>query len=138
MQHWGVDLKGARQKAVLAEMGLEVENVQAAIEDNGWSSPATIDLQESMAKHGVTFPQRVKVVQLCKPEYAKRVLMTDRFVSALMPCAIAVWEDDDGSVQVSKMNTGLMGKLFGGTIAEVMGGSVAADEARILAGVAGG
>ena len=112
-----------------------VQNLQQAIKDNGWSSPATIDLQKSMAKQNVEFPRRVKVVQLCKPEYAKAVLTTDRYVAALMPCAIAVWEDDDGNVQVSKMNTGLMGKMFGGTIAEVMGGSVAADEARIMAGV---
>ncbi len=115
-----------------------VEGLQAAIKENGWASPATIDLQKSMAKHGVEFPRRVKVVQLCKPEYAKRVLTSDRYVAALMPCAIAVWEDDDGGVQISKMNTRLMGKLFGGTIAEVMGGSVAADEARIMAGVVGG
>jgi hypothetical protein len=30
------------------------------------------------------------------------------------------------------MNTGLMGKMFGGTIARVMGGKVSADEKAIL------
>ena len=53
----------------------------------------------------------------------------------LMPCAIAVYEGDDGAVYVSGMNMGLMGKMFGGNIAEVMGGSVADDERKILSAV---
>jgi len=83
----------------------------------------------------VTLEPQVRIIQLCKSEYAKSVLMTDRYVASLMPCAIAVYEGDDGKVYVSKMNTGLMGKLFGGNIAKVMGGKVAKDEHAILEGV---
>jgi len=115
-----------------------VAALEKALAEEGWSSPATLDLNKSMAKHGVEFGPKVRVVQLCKPEYAKEVLTTDRQVSALMPCSIAVYEGDDGRVYVSKMNTGLMGKLFGGTVAEVMGGKVAKDEAAILEPVVGG
>ena len=39
---------------------------------------------------------------------------------------------DDGKVHVSKMNTGVMGKVFGGTVAEVRGGHASQDEARML------
>ena len=112
-----------------------VAALEQAITDKGWSSPGTMDMNAAMAKHGQDFPKRVKIVKLCKAEYAADVLGTDRYVSCLMPCSIAVWEADDGSVQVSKMNTGLMGKMFGGNIAKVMGQSVAADEADILATV---
>ena len=35
-------------------------------------------------------------------------------------------------MRLSKMNTGLMGKVFGGNIARVMGGAVAEDEHEIL------
>ena len=112
-----------------------VTRIEDAIEREGWSSPGTLNLTKSMNKHGVEFPHRVQVIQLCKPEYAEQVLQSDRYVSSIMPCAISVWEDDDGRVYISKMNTGLMGKMFGGTIAKVMGGPVAADEHRILADV---
>jgi len=112
-----------------------VAAIQKGIADEGWSSPATIDMNKSLAKHGVEFKPRVKIVQLCKAQYAKDVLTTDRYVASLMPCAVAVYETDDGGVYVSKMNTGLMGKLFGGTIAEVMGGKVADDEHAILKNV---
>jgi len=109
-----------------------VAAIQKAIPEHGWASPATIDLNKSMAKKGVAFRPRVKVVQMCHPQYAKQVLTTDRYVASLMPCAVAVYEGDDGRVYVSKMNTGLMGRLFGGTIAKVMGGAVARDEAAML------
>jgi uncharacterized protein (DUF302 family) len=103
-----------------------------AITDQGWISPGTTDMQASLAKHGQEFPHRVKIIKLCQPQYASDILTTDRHVACLMPCSIAVWEDDDGKVYISKMNTGLMGKMFGGNIAEVMGDKVARDEAVIL------
>ena len=109
-----------------------------AITDQGWISPGTTDMQASLAKHGQDFPHRVKIIKLCHPQYAADVLATDRHVACLMPCSIAVWEGDDGRVYISKMNTGLMGKMFGGNIAEVMGNKVARDEAAILAPVLGG
>ncbi len=58
-----------------------------------------------------------------------------RHLAARMPCTLADYEDDDGSVHVSKMNTGLMGKVFGGTVVKVMGGAVSRDEARMLEAV---
>ena len=38
----------------------------------------------------------------------------------------------DGKVYITGMNTALMGKMFGGTIARLMGGKVSADEKIIL------
>lgn len=62
---------------------------------------------------------------------AKEVLTANPEMSTLMPCAWGVYQKD-GKVFITGMNTRLMGKLFGGTIARVMGGSVAQDEAAIL------
>ncbi|MFO8012080.1 MAG: DUF302 domain-containing protein [Phycisphaerae bacterium] len=117
-----------------SRLGFEetVQAIQKGIKEQGWSSPATLDLNKSLARHGVTLDPQVRIIQLCQPEYAKDVLTTDRYVASLMPCAIAVYESDDGRVCVSKMNTGLMGTLFGGNVAEVMGGKVAKDERAIL------
>ncbi|HOF42038.1 MAG TPA: DUF302 domain-containing protein, partial [Candidatus Hydrogenedentes bacterium] len=111
--------------------------LEQAIPENGWSSPGTVDLCASMQKHGVACPRRVKVVQMCQPSYAKDILATDPHVSCLMPCSVGIWENEDGSVYFSKMNTGLMGRLFGGNVARVMGGMVSKDERHILKGIAG-
>jgi uncharacterized protein (DUF302 family) len=106
--------------------------LKAAIEDIGWSCPGIRDMNKTMVKHGVTMSRQVRIVELCKAEYAKDVLETDPEVSTLMPCAWGVYEGDDGKVYIAGMNVGLMGKLFGGNIAKVMGESVSRDEARIL------
>ena len=110
-----------------------VAALEGSIADNGWVVSAVMDLNKSMAKHGVELEPRVKVVNLCKPEYAKSVLTTDRHMSTMMPCSFAVWEDDDGKVNISKMNMKLMAKMFGGNVEKVMGGKVVADERAILA-----
>lgn len=55
------------------------------------------------------------------------------YVSVMMPCSIAVYQKNDGKTYVSTMNNGLMGKMFGGVVAEVMGGPVAANEEKFMA-----
>ena len=112
-----------------------VAALEEAIPAHGWVVSTVSDMNQSMAKHGVDFGPRVQLVKLCKPEYAKSVLTTDRHVATLMPCTMAVWEGDDGKIYVSKMNMPLMARLFGGNIAKVMGGSVARDEHAILADI---
>jgi uncharacterized protein (DUF302 family) len=121
---------------VTKESKLNFEQTVAAIEraipENGWVVSAVNDMNKSMAKHGVEFKPRVKLIKLCNPNYAKSVLTTDRHIATMMPCTFAVWEGDDRKVYLSKMNMSLMGKVFGGNIAKVMGGDVVADEKKIL------
>jgi uncharacterized protein (DUF302 family) len=107
-----------------------VAALEKRIPEHGWviSGDQPIDMNKSMAKHGVTFRPRVKLVKLCNAEYAKSVLTTDRHISCMMPCSMAVWEADDGKVYLSEMNMTLMAKMFGGNIAKVMGKKVVRDE----------
>lgn len=112
-----------------------VAALERAIPARGWVVSTVTEMNQSLAKHGVEFGPRVTLVKLCKAEYAKSVLTTDRHVSTLMPCTIAVWESDDGKVLLSKMNMPLMARMFGGNIAKVMGGSVARDEHVILSDI---
>ena len=60
---------------------------------------------------------------------ADEVVVGDQFLTT------AVWEGDDAKVYLSKMNMGLMARMFGGNIAKVMGTSVARDEKMMLAGI---
>ncbi|MEN8126969.1 MAG: DUF302 domain-containing protein [Planctomycetota bacterium] len=121
------------------ELGFDetVAALEKSIPEHGWTVAGgkPIDMNAAMAKNGVDFEPRVKLVKLCKAEYAKSVLTTDRWVSCLMPCTMAVWEGDDGKVYLSEMNMGLMAKMFGGNIAKVMGGNVVHEEEQILEGL---
>jgi uncharacterized protein (DUF302 family) len=124
---------------VTKESELGFDETTAALEEripqNGWVVSDIMDMNKSMEKHGVVLEPRVKIIKLCQPEYAKNILTTDRHISCMMPCTMSVWEGDDGKVYLSKMNMGLMAKMFGGNIAEVMGGGVAGDEEKILEGL---
>ena len=112
-----------------------IAKIEKSIETNGWVSPGTMDMNQAMAKHGVEFKPQVRLIKLCKAEYAKAVLTTDRYVSCMMPCTMSIWEDDDGKVFISKINMGLMANMFGGNIKKVMGTDVVRDEKQILKGI---
>ncbi len=109
-----------------------VSRVERAIEKAGWVLAGSKRFNESLAKHGVNFAPRIQLISLCRAEYAEGVLRGSRHMACLMPCTFAVYEADDGSVRISKMNTGLMGRVFGGTVARIMGGKVGPEETRIL------
>jgi uncharacterized protein (DUF302 family) len=79
------------------------------------------DYQQSTAAFGKL--ERTGSVTICNPRYAARILANDadRGVTAFMPLGIGVYEDKKGQVYVSQLNVGLLGMMFGGTIADVMG-----------------
>ena len=109
-----------------------IAKIEHNVTNTGWNIVSSKLMNNSLAKHGIDFKPKVQNIKICQEDYARKVMTSDRYVAALMPCTIAVYEADDGKVMISKMNTGLMGKMFGGVIAEVMGGYVAEDEHKML------
>ena len=118
-----------------SKLGFE-ETVSAINEsaiERGWTVPKIYDIQASLKKAGHEDMTRVKILSICQPDHAYSILKddTNKKVTAIMPCRIGVYETADGRVFISEMNIGLMSKMFGGTIAEVMGG-VAEEEKEML------
>ncbi|MGA8864302.1 MAG: DUF302 domain-containing protein [Gallionella sp.] len=86
-----------------------------------WMVKAVNDYQKSTSSFAPI--ERVGSMNICNPRYASKILANDadRGVTAFMPLALGVYEDKHGQVYVSQLNVGLVGMMFGGTIAEVMG-----------------
>jgi uncharacterized protein (DUF302 family) len=86
-----------------------------------WRVLTVNDYQKSTAAFGAI--ERVGSVTICNPRYASKILANDRDrgVTAFMPLGLGVYEDKKGQVFVSQLNVGLLGMMFGGTIADVMG-----------------
>ena len=104
-----------------------------AIKDNAakehWVIPGVKRLDKSLAKDGhEVLP--VAIIELCKPELAVKILSKDneRMVSSMMPCRVSVYKKSNGDVIISRMNTALMSKLFGGLVTEVMSDATAQTE----------
>lgn len=87
----------------------------------GWKIPTVHDLQATMKKFGKDV-NKVYVFELCHPDHAYKILSRDaeRIVSSMMPCRVSVYERSDGKVYVSRMNSKLLGGMFGGVVSEVM------------------
>ncbi len=110
-----------------------VELIQANARSKGWVVPSVTPIHKSIQKHtGQALPP-IYLVNICKGEYAYNILKEDRnkIVSVFMPCTISVYEKSDGRAYIGNMNAGLLGKMFGGTVAEIMGDKVA-DEQQIF------
>jgi len=100
----------------------------------GWVAAGIKPLEKSVAKHGGGTILPVRLIDLCEPHHAAKILNSDkeRYVSVMMPCTISVYERADGKVYIAHMNAGLVGRLFGGKIAEVMAGPVSEQQNRFV------
>jgi len=111
-----------------------VEALTHAAEQAGWRVPIVHRLDESVKKAGFEVAPAA-VIEACRAPLAGRIMSDEksRFVASMMPCRIAVTQEADGKVVVSRMNTALMSKLFGGLIQEVMADATAESETIVAA-----
>lgn len=88
-----------------------------------WKVLAVRDYQKSIREAGHGELTSVGSMAICNPRYAAMILKDDsnKKVTAFMPLAIGVYEKADGQVYIAELNVGLLGMMFGGTIADVMG-----------------
>lgn len=111
-----------------------VERITNSAVGRGWVVSGVISLDESVRAHGAGDVRPVRLIKLCHPQYAARILRDERarIVSVMMPCTIAVYEKADGRVAVATMNAGLVGRFFGGIVAEVMAGPVSREQQEFV------
>ncbi len=105
-------------------------NIQAT--GNGWALSGLRNPTRAIQQDGGN-ALPVLMVEACSTQYSKPILNEDsvRFLSILMPCKISVYKKNDGKTYIGTMNAGLMGKMFGPLVGEVMG-KVAADQQSFL------
>lgn len=107
---------------------LSYDETIAALKDSvkskqNWKVVAENDYKKSIREAGHGDIEHTASLNICNPLYASKILAEDknRGVTTFMPLAVGVYEDKTGQVYVSQLNIGLLGMMFGGTIAEVMG-----------------
>ena len=107
-----------------------IEIVKTTAAEQGWKIPTVHMIHDAVSPYGYTV-DRVAVLELCQPHHAGKILSDDRakVVTSMMPCRVSVYETDDGSIKVSRMNTSLMAQAFGGTVAAVMAEATSENEA---------
>jgi len=98
-----------------------VERLSEIAPGNGWKIIQVLDLQGMMRKNGKEVLP-VKVIELCKPDYAYQLLSDDdlRIYANMMPCRISVHQKADGQTYVSRMNSAMFAAQIGGVLQDVM------------------
>ena len=111
-----------------------VDKIKQNAISKGWVIPSVKPLHKSVLKHGGGELPAVKLVNLCQPDHAYNILREDgnKKISVFMPCTISVYEKSDGKTYIGTMNAGLLGEMFGGSVAEIMG-EVAVDQQGFIA-----
>lgn len=111
-----------------------VATLQKVTEKHGWMVSKVYDIEKTLKKSGHPEMTPATIFSICQPDHAYRILKEDanKKVLAVMPCRVGVYQAADGKTYISSMNIGLMGRMFGGTIAEVMA-IAGQEEATIMA-----
>lgn len=99
---------------------------------NGWALSGLRNPGKAVeASGGNVLP--VMMVEACSTKYSGPILKDDsvRFLSILMPCKVSVYKKDDGKTYIGMMNAGLMGKMFGPMVGDIMA-EVAKDQEKFV------
>jgi len=106
-----------------------VQVFEQEVKNAWWKVAGVHDMQEVLSVFGHEV-NSVKIYELCSSKYSYDILKLDdeRIVSPLMPCRIAIYEKSDGKTYITRLNSTLMAKPFGGVIDEVMQKAAAETE----------
>ncbi len=107
-----------------------VEKIKTRAIAEGWIVTGLKPLHKAVKKHIGKDIAPVILINMCQADHAYNILKEDenRVLSVMMPCTISVYEKTDGKTYIGAMKAGLLGKMFGGSIAEIMGDVVAKQQ----------
>jgi uncharacterized protein (DUF302 family) len=75
-----------------------------ALKAEGFGVLTRIDVQQTLKeKIGAEF-RRYQILGACNPKLAHQALTAEPGVGAMLPCSVAIWEEDDGSVAVNAVD----------------------------------
>ncbi len=83
-----------------------------AVSRHGFRTLGSFDLRQRMNEEKVSFEHECRVFHVCDPRQAKEVLERDITISAVMPCRIAVYEEEGKTVLTAVKPLALL-SIFG-------------------------
>jgi uncharacterized protein (DUF302 family) len=88
-----------------------VEKIEQAAAENQFGVLGIYNLKEKMADKGVEFGPECRIVEVCNPKQAKKVLEGNMSISTALPCRISVWQEGD-KTKVATIKPTLLLDLF--------------------------
>ena len=79
-----------------------VRDLEEAAKRNKFGVISVLDLRQKMKEKGVEFAPACKILELCNPEQASRLLSHNMSISTALPCRISVYEEN-GRTKIATM-----------------------------------
>jgi uncharacterized protein (DUF302 family) len=68
-------------------------DLEEAVRRNGFGVLHQYDLKKTLAGKGVELPHECRILDVCNPQQAARVLTADMGMNVALPCRVSVYED---------------------------------------------
>jgi uncharacterized protein (DUF302 family) len=88
-------------------VGQAAEDLQAAVVRHGFGVLHVHNLQETLKKKGVDFPNECLIFEICNPQKANEVLSADMDLNMALPCRVSVYSEG-GQTKIGMMKPGAM------------------------------
>jgi len=89
-------------------------DLEEAVKRNAFGVLNILDLQQKLKEKGVELPTACKILEVCNPHQASRVLSQNMAVSMAIPCRISVYQDG-GRTKIATMLPTAMLATFPGS-----------------------
>lgn len=83
-------------------------DIEASVQAHGFGVLHVYDLKAKLHEKGIDFPRECRILEVCNPKQAARVLAADMTVSLALPCRISVYEDGGGTKIGTLLPTALL------------------------------
>jgi uncharacterized protein (DUF302 family) len=88
-----------------------VADLQAAFVRHKFGVLHIHNLQETLKKKGVDFPNACQILEICNPQTAKDVLMLDMELNMALPCRVSVYSEN-GKTKIGMIRPTVMLKAL--------------------------
>ena len=85
--------------------------MQAAVQRHKFGVLHIHNLQETLKKKGVDFPNACQILEICNPQKAKEVLSEDMDLNMALPCRVSVYSEG-GKTKIGMMKPSAMLKAL--------------------------
>lgn len=81
---------------VETEKGMEeaIQSIEKSLKEDNFGVLWMFDIKEKLNEKGLEFNRSFKVLEVCNPEEAQRVLNENNMAGYFLPCKIVVFEDN--------------------------------------------
>ncbi|MEO8099736.1 MAG: DUF302 domain-containing protein [Acidobacteriota bacterium] len=88
-----------------------VADLQAAVQRHKFGVLHIHNLQETLKKKGVDFPNACQILEICNPQKANEVLTKDMDLNMALPCRVSVYSER-GKTKIGMMKPSAMLKAL--------------------------